>query len=70
MPITDTSANVCCYHDEDDRREVRLEMRRWSKVRRRSRGQPMKVAAMKRMTVRGRQQHHLFTIGIERLLHR
>ena len=31
MPISHSSANVCCIHDEDDKREVRLKMRRWSK---------------------------------------
>jgi hypothetical protein len=30
MPISHSSANVCCIHDEDDKREVRLKMRRWS----------------------------------------
>lgn len=31
MPISHSSANLCCIHDEDDKREVRLKMRRWSK---------------------------------------
>jgi hypothetical protein len=31
MPISHSSANVCCIHDEDVKREVRLKMRRWSK---------------------------------------
>jgi hypothetical protein len=31
MPISHTSATVCCIHDEDVRREVQLEMRRWLK---------------------------------------
>jgi hypothetical protein len=31
MPMNHTSASICCIHDEDDKRGVRLEMRRWSK---------------------------------------
>jgi hypothetical protein len=31
MPISHSSANLFCIHDEDDKREVRLKMRRWSK---------------------------------------
>lgn len=27
MPISHTSVNICCVHDEDNKREVRLEMR-------------------------------------------
>jgi hypothetical protein len=31
MPISHSSANVCCIHDEGIKRKVRLKMRRWSK---------------------------------------
>jgi hypothetical protein len=29
MRTSHTSANVCCIHDEDDKREVQLEVWRW-----------------------------------------
>jgi hypothetical protein len=70
MPISHTSANVCCIHDEDVRREVRLEMRRWLTMGRRSQAQPMKVAAMIRLTQSGAVSRTTYSmIGIERLLH-
>jgi hypothetical protein len=71
MPISHTSATVRCIHDEDVRREVRLEMRRWLTMGRRSQAQPMKVAAMVRLTQSGAVSSTIYsTIGIERLLHR
>jgi hypothetical protein len=71
MPISHPSANVCCIHDEDDKREVRLEMRRWleseaseqSPANQRSRKETDdSPGAVSRTTYSA--------IGIERLLHR
>ena len=61
MPISHTSANVCCIHDEDVRREVRLETRRWLTMEASEPGPANESGGNDSVdTVRGRQQHRIF----------